>query len=368
MTNHLTLAVAGSGKTRGIAQHCAALGHDRRALVVTFTQTNQAELRGRIATCAGDHSGIEVMGWYTFLLRHFARPFVPFKSRGARIRGFNFDGRPARYAAGIRRFLDSHGAVYACELSRLSNELAETSDGALIRRLERIYDEILIDEVQDLSSHDWQIVDLLLGSSIDIYMVGDIRQAVLSTNPRSSKNKNYEYARSIQWFRDRQRQDTIQITENNVTWRCHPTIANFSDAIFDESWTFPTTVSRNGTVTGHDGIFLVRPDDVTAYVEAFSPMCLRSTAGSGKEFDLDYLNFKVSKGMTRERVLIVPTGGIRDFIRKGKFLEPIPAAAFYVAVTRARQSVAVVIDDAGGDSRLEYWAPYRSLPREADVS
>ena len=57
--------------------------------------------------------------------------------------------------------------------------------GALIRRLEGIYDEILIDEVQDLSAYDWDILDALLISSIEIWMVGDIRQAVLATNGRS---------------------------------------------------------------------------------------------------------------------------------------------------------------------------------------
>ncbi|MBQ0957265.1 UvrD-helicase domain-containing protein [Serratia symbiotica] len=93
-------------------------------------------------------------------------------------------------AKGVNRFLDSSGAAYACELGRLAHELISESGGALIHRLECIYDEILIDEVQDLSSHDWEIIDVCLRSSVDIRMVGDIRQSVLSTNPRSSKNKN----------------------------------------------------------------------------------------------------------------------------------------------------------------------------------
>lgn len=39
-------------------------------------------------------------------------------------------------------------------------------------------------------------------------------------------------------------------------------------------------------------------------------------AGSGKQFSLDYMNFKVSKGATFERVLVVPTGPIKAFIQK----------------------------------------------------
>ncbi len=69
MANFVTLAVAGSRKTQGIVEHCASLSHDRCALVLTYTQTNQAELRSRLAQYAGDHPGIFVMGWFTFLLR-----------------------------------------------------------------------------------------------------------------------------------------------------------------------------------------------------------------------------------------------------------------------------------------------------------
>jgi hypothetical protein len=50
---------------------------------------------------------------------------------------------------------------------------------------------------------------------------------------------------------------------------------------------------------------------------------------------LDYINFKVAKGATYERVLIIATGPIATFLQRGTPLEPGPAATFYVAVTRA---------------------------------
>jgi DNA helicase-2/ATP-dependent DNA helicase PcrA len=354
MANQLTLAVAGSRKTQGIVDHCARLPNDRCALVVTYTQTNQDELRHRLATYAGDHQGIEVMGWYTFLLRHFAKPFLPFKFPGGRVKGFNFEGQPHRMATGFQRFFDSKGAAYACELGRLAHELVEQSHGALIHRLECIYDEIFIDEVQDLSAHDWEIVDVLLGADIDISMVGDIRQSVLSTNPLSRKNKQYAYAEATNWFREREAQGILVIRESITTWRCHPKIATFSDTIFDASWRFPATESKNETVTGHDGVFLLMKKDVPAYTAKYRPKCLRHSVRSGKEFDLDFLNFKLAKGSTHEHILIVPTKGILKFIQYGTALEPGPAASFYVAVTRAKQSVAIVVD-IPGKANIPYW-------------
>lgn len=356
MGNHLTLAVAGSRKTQSIVEHCASLPRDRRVLVLTYTKANQEELLSRINRFAGDHHHVEVMGWFTFLLRHFARPFLPFKFAGRRVLGFNFEGRPHRMATGIRRFLDSNGAAYGCELGRLSHELVTESGGALLRTLQCIYDEILIDEVQDLSAHDWEIIDVLLRSSIDIRMVGDIRQSVLATNPRSSKNSKYSYAGAIRWARDRQARGLLEILESTTTWRCHPTVARFSDSIFDTSWKFPETQSKNDTVTGHDGVFLLSTKHVTEYVRCFQPQCLRHSVSSGKTLALDYLNFKVSKGMTFERVLVVPTAPIAAFIASGKYLEARSASSFYVAVTRAKQSVAIVLDEPGACT-LPYWQP-----------
>ena len=356
MANQLTLAVAGSRKTQGIVEHCAALPIERRVLVLTYTQANQEELRSRLQIYAGDRHHVELMGWFTFLLRDFAKPFLPFKFSGRRVLGFNFEGRPHFKASGRNQFLDSNGAVYACQLGKLAHELVANSNGALLRRLECIYDEILVDEIQDLSAHDWEIIDVLLRSSIDIRMVGDIRQSVLATNPRSKKNAKYSYSNAISWFRERQAEGLLEIKDSVITWRCHPDIATYSDTIFDPSWKFPPTQSKNETVTGHDGVHLVASEHIVEYVNLYQPQCLRHSVTSGKDFALDFLNFKVSKGMTYERVLIVPTAPICKFIASGTYLEATPASSFYVAVTRAKQSVAIVLDDPG-KSMLPFWTP-----------
>lgn len=356
MVNILNLAVAGGRKTQGIVDHCVNLPRDRKAVILTFTQSNQAELKGRFSRYLGDRSDIQVLGWFTFLIRDFARPFIPFKFPGRRVKGFNFEGRPHRMVTGAKRFLDANDNLYACELSRLANELITDSRGSLTHRLECIYDEILIDEVQDLSSHDWGLLDFLFETSIDVRMVGDIRQSVLSTNPRSLKNKQYKYAEAVHWFREREEKGVIKIEVNNTTWRCHKEIADFSDTIFDASWQFPKTVSKNPDETEHDGVYIVRERNAKKYLERYNPQCLRHSASSGKKFEFDFMNFKVAKGRTFDRVLIAPTKPIKDFIQLGTHLEPTPAASFYVAVTRAKQSVAILVPDKG-EFKLREWEP-----------
>ena len=185
-------------------------------------------------------------------------------------------------------------------------------------------------------------------------MVGDIRQSVLSTNQRSSKNSKYSYAGAINWAREREKKGLLQLTESTTSWRCGPLIAKFSDTIFDSSWNFPVTESKNDIVTEHDGVFLIKSKDVADYVRQYHPQCLRHSIKSGNNFDLAYLNFGVSKGMTYERVLIIPTLPIAKFISSGTYLEAKSACSFYVAVTRAKQSIAIVLDKAGS-SLLPYW-------------
>jgi hypothetical protein len=114
-------------------------------------------------------------------------------------------------------------------------------------------------------------------------------------------------------------------------------------------------LSRNN-VKEPRGVYLVHSKHVDQYVERYRPQCLRSTIASGKEFALDFMNFKVSKGATFERVLIMPTAPIKAFIQKQTYLESTSAATFYVAATRAKQSLAIIIDKPGR-SKLPVWVP-----------
>lgn len=355
MPNFLTLAVAGGRKTQGLVNHCQALPSERKVALLTFTQTNQQEVKARLAAQAGHATGVEVMGWYTFLLRHFAQPFLRFKFPGERVGGFDFEGRPSRFARSKSRFMAANNRVYSCELGRLAFELMEATP-ALLNRLECIYDEILIDEVQDLASYDWEILQVLLHSNIEVRLVGDVRQAVLSTNPRGRKNKQFGYASSLEWFMEREAEGYLNITYATITYRCREEIATFSDSIFDARWAFPGTTSENNYETGHDGVYLVRSEHVYEYMAQYSPQCLRNSISSAKHLDLPFQNFKGVKGATFERVLIAPTKNIENFIKNGTPLESTAAAAFYVAVTRAKQSLAIVLD-LPGKSKLRYWAP-----------
>lgn len=357
--NHLTLAAAGSRKTQGIVDTCAAADKSERILILTFTNANQVELRNRLSSAAGSHPHVEVVGWYSFLLSHFVRPFLPYLYEGKRLRGFDFTSPPQRFSRNTdwSRYFNSHGEARKVHLPQLADRIAQTSSGAPIRRLERIVDRVFVDEVQDLCGYDLEILKLLMASTVPIEMVGDIRQAILATNERERKNKKYMYMGIWDWFKTEENAGRIAITQRCQTWRCASGIASLADSLFGEEWGFESTVSLNSRTTGHDGVFLVSPEHLDAYIETYSPLALRDSANSGRAYEtIEFVNIGKSKGLGRERVLICPTKAMATFIQKGTPLKAQQAADFYVAITRAEQSVAIILDKPGVAS-FPVWQP-----------
>lgn len=357
--NRLVLAVAGSRKTHGIVTACAAAPVEERILILTYTANNQTELRSRLADLAGDHPRVEVSGWFSFLISAFVRPFLPFAFKGRSVKGFDYHSPPQMYApsAAWSRYFNENDEVRRVHLPQLATRIESLSNGAGTRRLCRLYDRLVIDEVQDLNGYDLEMLRLLLKCGMPVEMVGDVRQAILATNNREPKNKKYMYMRIWDWFLEAQSAGLLEIKQRVETWRCRPEIAALADSLFDSSWGFQPTVSLNTRTTAHDGVFVVRPADVDAYVTRHQPLVLRKSANSGKLYaHHEPLNFGQVKGLTRERVLICPTSDIQAFMQKGRPLTDGQAADLYVAITRAEQSVGIIMDSAGS-STWPLWVP-----------
>ncbi len=352
--NHLTLSVAGGRKTQGVVEGCAA--GECRSLVLTFTVANQKELEDRLSMRRRDGPAIDVQGWFSFLLGQWVRPYLPTLFEGRRLGGLNFDGDPGRYAKDEQRYLDEADRAYRRHLAHLAVLTNEASGSAVLDRLSRMYDEIYIDEVQDLNGWDLEVLELLLKSKMRMHLVGDVRQALLLTNERDPKNKQYKGIRIKDWFDLQAARGLLTIKHEATTWRSNQSIADFADSLFAARWGFDRTISTNKQVTGHDGLFAIHKGDVASYMETFQPLCLRYSANSAGDIDLPFTTFGLSKGREVDRVLIAPTKAMEDFLIKGTELEPLAACSLYVGATRARFSVGFVTDRAD-DLGLPLWTP-----------
>jgi DNA helicase-2/ATP-dependent DNA helicase PcrA len=342
----VTLAVAGSRKTQSIIEACSS-DVTRRTLVITFTLAGQREIERRLHQDCGHSRSPEVLGWYGFLLHHWVGPYLTKLFPGRRLKGFNYHGTPAggRNAAGLRRFIDSEGRAYKCHLSKLAVDVNAASGGAAANRLARIYDKIYVDEVQDLTGCDLDILELMMTAGIEVVMVGDVRQSLYTTNHEDMRYKQYRGFNMHQWFEAMRSKGLLSITHASTTWRSVQAIATFSDTILPKAYSFPATISaRPESTADHIGVFTVSRTDLDAYITAFSPTALRYSRVSEGDYEGPVFNFGQVKGSTHQRVIIFPTQPIKKFLKSGTPLPDKSACGLYVAVTRAEYSVAFIVD------------------------
>lgn len=344
--NRVTLAVAGSRKTQSIVDSCARGEPEVKRLVLTYTQTGQAEVDGRLRQACGLGAAPDVMGWFAFLMRHCIQPYLPRKYPGRRLRGLNFEGDPGRFARNEDRYFDAQDRAYRLHLSRLAYDVSTDSNGAVVDRLSHIYNEIYIDEVQDLTGCDLYILQQLMECpSIDVYMVGDVRQSLFDTNPRDQNFKQYRGVKMLDWFEVCRNKNLLEIEHIAKTWRSNQAIADFSDRIFPAEFAVEWTVSMQTEKTDHDGVFAIAADDVPSYLRQHDAQPLRDSKSTARNVDLPFRNFGMVKGLTFDRVLIYPTKTVTAFLTDGTSLASRTACGLYVAVTRAKYSVAFVVPD-----------------------
>ncbi|GAB6989894.1 DEAD/DEAH box helicase [Paenibacillus pini] len=342
--NSVFIAAAGSGKTTFIVDD-AISNPDKKILILTYTIENLIEIKKCFVKKLGFiPKNIKIQSWFSFLLQECARPYQNFIYDKKRIESIAFvEGRSARYVkqSDVERYYFQRGnLIYTDKISQFSCICNERSNGFVISRLEKIFDCIYIDEVQDLGGWDLELLVLLFRSTVQMVLVGDNRQTTFKTN-YSAKNNMYLGEKIINFFFMCEKRGICTVRFLKECHRSNQLICNFSDSLFP---LMPKTISNNFKTTGHDGIFTIKMNDATTYVEKFKPMVLRHDKRS-KFTSENIQNFGLSKGQTFDRVLIIPTKPIKDFLLKGKALEGESRAKFYVAVTRARFSVAFLMNE-----------------------
>lgn len=343
--NQVIISAAGSGKTTLLVKE-ALSKPEQRIAIVTYTLNNVDEIRKKFFELNGFiPANISIFSWFAFLLRDCVRPYQNFVYSTKRIESICFlNGRSAKYVGkdNIAAYFFNNGdRVYTDKISEFACRCEEQSKGLVTKRLAEVYDEMYIDEVQDLAGHDLEFIELLLSSSMYILLVGDNRQATFATNG-SAKNSRYRGMNIIDLFKKWEHKGLCALVHLTDSHRCNQIICDFADNLYPD---MPRTTSKNKKETGHDGLFLVARYQVDEYMVNFQPQVLRydrSTDCCGYAG----INFGDSKGLTFDRVLIFPHGSIQKYLASGHS-DTIAGsrAKFYVAVTRARYSVAFVYED-----------------------
>jgi DNA helicase-2/ATP-dependent DNA helicase PcrA len=343
-SNTVILASAGSGKTTFLVDQ-ASSEPTKKVAILSYTNNNVNEIK---KTFREKHGGtprnVDIFSWFHFELRECARPYQRFVYP-RRVRTINFPkGRSSKYVKHSnteKYYFLNGGEIYADKLSQFVIECEEKSGGLMTQRLAEIYDEIYIDEFQDLAGYDLELIEVFLRAGIQMTLVGDPRQCTYTTN-NSLKNSQYRGIGILDLVLKWEASNLCAIDTHARSHRCNQQICDFADALWPG---MAKTTSLNQITTEHDGMFLVSGRNLHEYVKTFNPAILRYSI-STNSYGYSALNFGNSKGLGFQRVLIFPHGPIKKYLRSGN-LNDVKGSVekFYVAVTRARQSVAFLHDD-----------------------
>ncbi len=355
-TNKLIIAAAGAGKTTFLVKE-ALKQKDSNVLITTYTQANEEELHKKIIEINKCIPGnITVQTWFSTLLQHGVRPYQGclFEKKVNGMLLVNNQSAVKYYQKGIpvcykedddleKYYFTDTLKIYSDKLSKFVFRCNQKTDGAVIDRLSRIYSHIFVDEVQDLAGYDLELIKLIFSSNSNILMVGDPRQVTYLTH-NESKFKKYRDGKIKEFIENECKKINYEIDEEtlNISYRNNELICRFSSKLYPN---FKTCTSNQKEVTKHDGVFLVKKQDVEKYLETYNPVQLRYNINVEVNKNYKTINFGNSKGLTFDRVLIYPTKEfIKWLINNNSDLEPTSRSKFYVAITRAKYSVGIVYD------------------------
>lgn len=222
MDKSVIFAVAGSGKTSLVIER---LSLDLRALIITYTENNHRHLRNRIIQKFGTiPSNITLMTYFSFLHGFCYRPLMQLKIGS---RGLTFRRPPNRQIplTDIARFRDSSRRLYHNRLAKLLH--LKGCIPAIKARIERFYDCVYVDEVQDFAGHDFNLLLDISKAKAGMIFVGDFYQHTFDTSRDGSVNGTLhdDMAKYEKRFRDAG--IAVDKTTLGRSWRCATSTCDF---------------------------------------------------------------------------------------------------------------------------------------------
>ncbi len=355
-SNVVKISAAGAGKTWDICHEALEAGRTgKRSLIVTYTNKGVDSIRKEICKQNDGvlHEKVLIKTWFRFLLSDWIKPYQNYMTGPKNvnvIKSIDFSeayGIVNKFKTGtIRRYVTTGRNLRSNFVSEMAFCLNRESDFKVLHRLEEIYAHIYFDEIQDLAGYDLQLMELLLNSSIGITCCGDNKQATFSThNARKNKAKT---GRNIwAFFEDYDKRGNVSFIKKLESRRFNQDICDFANSVHPVGDQITTIMDE---VTEHDGVFLIRKEDVPDYFAWYKPQVLRFDAKTDNQ-GYQTLNFGACKGETFNRVMILPNGPLQKFVL-GKAALTTPEK-YYVAVTRSKYSIAIVMDKL--PDRLEHY-------------
>ncbi|WP_194757144.1 UvrD-helicase domain-containing protein [Aliidiomarina indica] len=225
MDKRVVFAVAGAGKTSLIIN---SVTEDSRCLIITYTDNNTDQLVRRIIKKLGCiPKGVRVYSYFSFLYAFCYRPILGYDLK---TKGINFDYPLPKYAQFSKmnkreHYIDKNGRVFSNRISKLL--IKSKAINKVLERIEKFFDSVYIDEIQDLSGNDFNFACELAKLNVNVCLVGDFYQHTFKTsidlNVQKSLHDSFEaYSRQLI-----KAGYTIDLVTLSNSYRCPPAVCSF---------------------------------------------------------------------------------------------------------------------------------------------
>jgi hypothetical protein len=335
MDKRIIFSVAGSGKTSHIIDR---IGAEDKALILTYTENNLLNLQHKTLEKFGYlPDGVKIQSYFHFLYSFCYRPFLADRVKS---KGINWDTPPS-FTRNLNRskpefYLDTHRRLYHNRIAKLLDQCKVVTDA--INRLEKYFDTVYVDEVQDLGGHDFNFLKAICTADVSMLLVGDFFQHTFDTSRDGSVNRNLHA--NYDSYRNRFEQEGVQVdlTSLNKSYRCDSAICGFiSGQLGIEIESHRTDNAQVKLIQDQesaDELYHNKKIVKLFYQEHHKYVCFSENWGSSKGMDC------------YENVCIVLNQGSYKKLQEGKLAELNPQTRnkLYVACTRARGDLFLVPD------------------------
>lgn len=340
--SRLIIAAAGAGKTTFLVEQ--ALKISESILITTYTDANEQSIRDKFYELHGCiPANVTIMPWFSLLIKHGIRPYQSHLIKN-RVSGVFLVNQADQNLLRLKdsnekKYVTASGNIYSNMISKLPCVLDDLSNGCVFQRMRKIFTYIFIDEIQDFAGYDLEVIKKLHEVGCQMILVGDPRQTTYRTH-YETKYKKYSGGKIMNFVQENIDGMEIDTSTLNVSYRNNQIICDLANQMYPNMK--PCNSAMNKT-TEHDGIFWVHEHDIAEYMDTYRPVQLRYNKKTKVNMQFETMTFGSAKGLTFNRVLIYPTQPMLNWVSgKSKDMKDESLSKFYVAVTRARYSVAFV--------------------------
>ena len=345
MKTKIFVARAGSGKSTYATQKCIEF-ENKRVLFITYTKTNVRVLRRKLRITPILFRFQKVMSWFDFVLDDMIYPILSSKLSTKKI---DWDRNAWHYD----NWWNERNELYGYKISKIA--LDDTLFKFALKRLNKFYDYIVIDEFQDITGEDLTLLVSLINATLDlqiqIYIFGYLYQAnVQRSNTTSLFKSTVQIADEEKYIYETYgSKNRIIINKHDLltSHRIGKQVAEFISKKLNIEIRSENEKGRvlpeNMNKIPQNSNEIIPIFDNVSRILVYNSKVLRSSRY--KIYRNKIVNWGMSKGETYEDIAVVLTKRTFEILTKNKDISTLKAQTlnkFYVALTRASGNVYLV--------------------------